>query len=208
MDILAVLKGALPAGVELTEEQLTVVANAVKKEQGLHFVPKDQYNAKAGEVIDLKLALETEKGKATNDEAWKSKYDTLKGEFDDYKTGIETKQTEEQQRAAVRKHLETAGANPEALDLLVSAVLTSPAEELTFKDGENGALTIENWDKAAEPVTAKYSGLFGEIKEHGTNPDTPPAPNATTYTREQIEAMSTEEINANWEAVNQSLQKL
>lgn len=208
MDLLAVLKGALPAGVELTEEQLTAVADAVKKEQGLHFVPKDQYNTKAGEVIDLKLELETEKGKATNDEAWKTKYDSLKGEFDDYKTGIETKQTEEQQRAAVRKHLESAGANPEALDLLVSAVLTSPAEELTFKDGENGALTIENWDKAAEPVTAKYSGLFGEIKEHGTNPDTPPAPNATTYTREQIEAMSTEEINANWEAVNQSLQKL
>lgn len=207
MDLLTILKGNLPSGVELTDQQLTALVDAINKEQGLHFVPKDQYNSKAKEVLDLNESLKAEKLKATNDEAWEKKYNDLKTDFSDYKKGVETKQTEKQQKAVVKGLLTQAGANPEAIDLLVSAILDRPVKPLEF-EGEGDNITLKDWETVLEPVTAKYGGLFGEVSEEGNPPATPPTGGqAKTYTREQIKKMTPEEINANIDDVNRSLKE-
>ena len=73
------------------------------------------------------------------------------------------------------------------------------------KMGDNG---IEEADTFIESTKSKYPSCFGTVQEGGTNPINPPAGNPPrSLTLAQIEKMSPDEINANWEAVQQTLSK-
>lgn len=70
---------------------------------------------------------------------------------------------------------------------------------------------IKNYDEIAKPVKEELPEVFTTIKEAGFVPNVPPNNNnnpSQVYTMQDIKAMSTEEINKNWDnGVKQALEK-
>lgn len=102
--------------------------------------------------------------------------------FDAYKQQVEADKTNAGKKALVKKALETAGANPAAIDLLINTV---NLDDVTV---ENDA--IKDVDAVVNPIKAAHSGLFGKVSTGGTPPITPPSGGGKgTMTRDQIMAI-------------------
>lgn len=143
-----------------------------------------------------KLAtFETDKATLTQER------DTARSEFDAYKAQIETERTNTAKRDAVRTALRNGGVErSDFQDLIINSMNLDDV-----KIGENG---IEGADTFIETTKSKYPSCFGTVQEGGTPPVNPPSGNPPrSLTMAQIEKMSAEEINANWDAVQQTLSK-
>lgn len=122
----------------------------------------------------------------------------VQAEYDAYKKQVETEKANEGKKTLVRKALESAGANPAALDLLLNTVDLSKVET----DGE----TIKDVETVLKPVKEAHSGLFGTVQGKGTPPIAPPTGDGK-MTREGFEKLPLmkrmEYINAHPEQKNE-----
>ena len=153
---------------------------------------------KEAELNTLKEQLatfETDKATLTQER------DTAKSEFEAYKTKIETERTNTAKRDAVRNALRNGGVErSDFQDLIINSMNLDD-----IKVSEDG---IEEADKFIESTKSKYPSCFGTVQEGGTPPVNPPSGNPPrSLTMAQIEKMSPDEINANWDAVQQTLSK-
>lgn len=137
--------------------------------------------------------LETDKSNAT------AEAERLKTEFDAFKTQVETDKTNAAKRDAVRTALRNGGVNrSDFQDLILNSMSLDE-----IKVGENG---IEDADSFIATTKAKYPSCFGTVTEGGTPPVDPMGGNSQkTLTIAQIKAMTPDEINQNWEAVQKAM---
>lgn len=190
------------------KEDGTVDLDAANKEIDAEFpknaVPKADFNSKNEE---LKTA------NATIDTLQKSNegVEELQTEIKNYKATVETLQKE--QAESTKKHTaETALRDARATDV----------EYMMFKLGElemNKDGTIKDLDNKVKSLKEASPTFFGEDKD--PEDDKGGAPNgfkvidnkldtgkpSKSYSLEEINKMTTEEINQNWEAVSASLEK-
>ena len=141
-----------------------------------------------------KLAtLETEKNTATEES------NRVKSEFDAFKTQIETDRTNAAKREAVRTALRNGGvARSDFQDLIIGSM---SMDDVTM-DGDG----IKDLETFISTTKTKYPSCFGTVTEGGTPPVNPMGGNPPArFTLEQIKSMSPDEINKNWEAVQQTL---
>lgn len=147
----------------------------------------------AGEVAKERDTLKEQLAKA-GDAA------KVQADFDAYKKQVEGEKVSAAKTAAIRKSFKAAGVNrDEFADLLMGKVDLDKVE----LDGDK----LKNEAALLDPLKSKYAGCFGHVDDKGTPPSTPPSqgPTGKTFTQEQIQAMSTEEINKNWDAIRESL---
>ena len=152
----------------VSEEIANVCAGELKREIPKDFVSKAQYRKKSELIDELngKIAdLEIQASKVDTDE-YKTKYEELETQFNDYKTGIETKENNNLKTNALTKSLKEAGANEGVLDLLLKAF------DLDSINLENDK--IQDWENIVKPVKDKYAGCFGTTTTVGNTPATPP----------------------------------
>lgn len=188
-----------------TKEDGTIDLNAANKEIDKAFpenaVPKDQYN----NVSDgLKAANSTIK---TLEEKTKDNPDIQK-ELDDYKTKADT--------------LEKENTELKINGQVASALQAAGAKDVEYAQFKLGTLELDK-SGAVKDLENKVKDLKASLPDYFTNADNvnsdiPPAgyqpidtklPNGkpmTTFTHEEIEKMTPEQINENWEAVSASLQ--
>lgn len=182
----------------LNEEQISAVieghtdtVNAIIKE-------RDDARAAAAKVDELTRERDDYKTKLekAGDAA------KVQSEFDAYKQQVENEKTNASKATAVRAALKAAGVNrDEFTDLLMGKVDLSKVE----LDGDK----VKDADALIDPLKGSYAGCFGEITDSGTDPINPPSGGGkTTYTAADIEKMSVDEINKNWEAISKSLPNL
>lgn len=202
----------------LTEEGAKKIAEASEKElEG--YVTKDKYDteAKAKEQLtkDVKARdkqLETLKGQVGDNEDLKKQIETLQK---DNKTAKETYE-KELKDLRINNAIKLA-INSDAQDADLVATLIDKEKLVVGNDGQ-----IVGLDEQVKALKESKSFLF----KTETSTETPPtntdpvpqftktngggagAPNGTIYTKDQIEKMSTAEINANWEAVQNSLKNI
>lgn len=102
---------------------------------------------------------------------------------------------------AVMNLLKANKANEKAVPLLVKGVDLSAIS--LDKDGN-----IVDGNKIVDSLKSNYSSFFQTTQTSGAKPATPPAQDipAKTYTHDDIEKMSRDEINANWKDIQASLQ--
>lgn len=165
-------------------------------------IPKSQYNKKLttiedlqGKVAELENTIET----SSNNE-FEVKYNEAVKVLEDYKTGIEKEKTNASKSELLKSTLNSAGIKNETL------------LRLAMKDFELDTLEIEEgkfkgFDNILEEYKKNNESLFDKVEIEGHNPANPPRTfdSKTLFTKEQIDKMSQTEINANWEAVSQSL---
>lgn len=196
MDLKAILKRC---GLE--GELVDTTADTIKAEIPKEFVSKQQYNKKVGAIDELNNTIADLEAKIenSNTDEYKSKYEALQSEFDTYKNNIEVKKSNEQKRGLLTEQLKKEGFNEKILKLLTKEI------DLETLEIENDA--IKDWDNIVNPLKENYSDFIKQESVSGLGSVQPPRQAQTHFTMEQINNMTTEEINANWDSISASLQK-
>lgn len=114
--------------------------------------------------------------------------------------GWELKERERVGHEAIHAALRRRGVNEQVLTLLTSTVRP---ESITMTDG-----VPDNAEALAEQLAQQYPGLFAQPETiAGAHISPPLGRGRSGYTAQDIDAMSTEEINRNWSAVKEALTK-
>lgn len=179
-------------------------AKEIKEEQGKAFVPKSDFNTKNEE---LKTANET----LTTLQKDNKDVKALQTEITSYKEKVETLQ-QEQAEATKKYAVETALKDAGAKDV----------EYLAFKLGEveaNKDGTIKDLSNKIKSLQESTPGFF-EVTAKPDDDKTPSAPGykaidnkldpgtpSKAYSFDELDKMTPQEINDNWEAVSTALEK-
>lgn len=128
---------------------------------------RDTYKADAETLATVQKELNDLK--ATQQDGWKDKHDTLKKEFEDYKKGVTAKEAKAAKEAAARSYYESKGITGKALDI---ALRGSGAEIEGLELSEDGKIK----DAAALEALVKgdFSGLVSTTTTTGANTANPP----------------------------------
>ena len=135
------LSRKLLKGMGLTEEQVDTIIEAhtdtvdgLKEELKKAQVDADKLPGVQKELDDLK---------AKGDDGWKEKHDKLKGEFDQYKTDVQAKETQTAKEKAYRAILKDANLSEKGIEK---------------------AIKYAEWDKIELEADGKLKGASDHIK--------------------------------------------
>lgn len=175
---MAVTRKSLQA-MGLTAEQIdsiiemhTDTVDALKKE-------RDGLKEKADQYDSVKKELDGIKG----GEDWKSKYNAEKQAFEDFKKGIQAKETLAAKEAAVKAFFESKGITGANLDIALRGAKDEiNAVEL---DGDK----IKDSASLDALVAGTYKGLIGSTSTKGVNQATPPTNDGQKKTKADILAI-------------------
>ena len=166
-------------GMGLTDEQVSAIveehANTVN---GLKEV-RDQYKADAEKLADVQKELDDLKAKSGDD--WKSKYDTLKKTFDDYKTEVATQAQTEKVKAAYASLLKDSNVDSKRIDAILK--ITDLSAMQLDADGK-----LVDADKLTESIKSEWGAFIQSTGTKGANVETPPKTQPTTISKADIYA--------------------
>ena len=154
-------------GMGLTDEQVdTIIEAHTDTVDGL----KDQiatYKADAEKLPGVQKELDDLK-KEDGDGGFKAKYEKEKKDFQDYKAGIEAKESAAAKEKAARAYFQGKGIPAESMALVIrGAKAEISGLEL---DGEK----IKDSTALDVLLNGDYKGLVGKVKKNGTQTQTPP----------------------------------
>ena len=161
---------------------------------------RDSYKAQADELAEVQRKLDeaNETIKANDSDAWKVKYDAIKEEYEKYKSDISAKETTRAKQAAYREVLKAAGVSEKRID---SIIRVSDIDSVELD--ESGK--IKEADKLTESIKNEWADFIVSTNTQGANTATPPTNSKKSFSREDIDKMSPDEINKNWETIKNSL---
>ena len=184
--------------IGLNEEQIsaaieahTDTTDALKKE-------RDEWKVKA-ETVDT---LTRERDEALEKLSKAGDANKVQKEFDDYKAGIEKEKLNAKKTAALVAAFETAGVKRESFR---KAMLKGWDMEKVELD-DNGA--IKDMEGLTATVKQDYADFIATGEDKPLPPNNPPGGGGQAFTRADIEKMTPDEINKNWEAISKSLHDL
>lgn len=192
MDIKAILKAN---GID--GEVVDTIAETIKAEIPKEFVSKAQYSKKVNLIDELNTTIADLEAKTGTDE-YKSKYEALEKEFNDFKTGIETEKTNATKSSTLREQLKAEGFNEKMIKLLEK---NFDLETIEIEEDK-----IKGWDDMIKPIREEYADFIPKETQTGNPPATPPANvSGKTYTTEMLKSMSAQEIAQNYDVIRQNL---
>jgi len=131
------------------------------------------------------------------------KYNAWEVEYNQYKESVKTQEKQRIVNEQLKDKLLLEGANQKILHLLIKDL---DCDKLELTD-EN---KIKDLDKHIKGLKENYSDFFNTKTTSSPRPSNPPI-NPTDnnlYSKEQIKQMTTKEINANWDIVSKSLERI
>lgn len=123
----------------------------------------------------------------------------LQADYDAYRSHAENEQRLAARQQALSAALTQAGANPQALPLLLDAI-TLPEE--AWQDN-----ALSNPAEALYPWRTKYAALFQVKSPLPVTRVQPPVPTGGLLTHADVKRMSADDINRHWSAVKTALQR-
>ena len=161
---------------------------------------RDSYKAQADELAEVQRKLDeaNETIKANDSDAWKVKYDAIKEEYDNYKSDISAKETTRAKQAAYREVLKAAGVSEKRID---SIIRVSDIDSVELD--ESGK--IKEADKLTESIKNEWADFIVSTNTQGANTATQQTTSKKSFSREDIDKMTPDEINKNWETIKNSL---
>ena len=120
-------------------------------------------------------------------------------EHDAYRSQVEAESRSAARRQALSAALTEAGANPQALPLLMDAV---KLPEEAWQDN-----SLSNPAEALSPWRTKYAALFQVKTPLPVTIIQPPVHSGGLLTHADVKRMSAEDINRHWSAVKTALQR-
>lgn len=156
---------------------------------------RDNYKKDAEQLPAVQRELDSfkEAAKQNEKDPYKVKYEALKEEYDDFKTGIEAKETAAKKEAAYKQLLKDAGVSEKRIDAV-----------LKVSDLESVELDEEGKIKEAAKLTAaiktEWADFITTESAKGAAVATPPAsaPGAVKTKKEIMEIQDTAERQKAW----------
>lgn len=130
---------------------------------------RDKYKEDAEKLPGIQEELDNLKAKANEnqEDPFEPKYNQLKTEYENYKAGVEAKETEAKKKAAYREFLKETGIAEKRLDTVLKCANLSDVE-LT-EDGK-----IKDADTRAEAVKKEWADFIATEGTEGAKTPTPP----------------------------------
>ena len=194
--------------LDLDDEQV----EKVKEEFPKHAVPKEQYNKKAEKIDELQAELDETTNQleqtseqvndlnkyAEENQELQEKVKKIQEEKEKFEQEKDQRIAEIQKKTQLEKELLASNVPEDAVDLLVSDF---NLDEMELDDDGK----LKNVDEHKEKVKKKRPSLFAEEKISGNKPADGGSEDKV-FTMESIDKMTEEEINANWDKVQEVLQ--
>lgn len=182
----------------LNDEQINSVieahadtVDALKKE-------RDDWKGKAATVE----TLTRERDEAVEKLSKAGDVQKVQKEFDDYKAGVERDKTNAKKSAALTAAFEQAGVKREAFRKAMLRGWDMDKVELD----DNGA--IKDMDGLKATVEKDYADFIATSEDKPLPSNNPPSGGGQKFTAADINKMSEDEINKNWEAISKALPNL
>lgn len=166
----------------LTDEQVeSIVEMHTETVSGL----KDQidsYKADTDKLANLQKQLDKANAdlEAVKKDGWKEKHDALKKEFEDYKKGVDAKETKTAKEKAARAYFEGKGITGKALDIAMRGS-GAEIEALVLEDGK-----IKDAAALEALVKGDFAGLVSATTTMGAQTATPHVNNGGSLSRADI----------------------
>lgn len=161
MDIKAILKRC---GVE--SELVDTIADTINAEIPKEFVSKAQYSKKVNLIDELNNNIADLEAKGNTDE-YKTKYEALEIEYNNFKKGIETEKTNATKSSTLREQLKAEGFNEKMIKLLEK---NFDLESIEIEEDK-----IKGWEYMIKPIKEEYADFIPVETQTGNPPATPPA---------------------------------
>lgn len=175
-------------------EAHTETVNALKED-------RDKYKEDAEKLPGVQKQLDDalEAAKNSDDDTWQVKYDALKEEFDTYKSDILAKETKAKKESAYKQLLIDAGISDKRID---SVMRVSKIDDIELDDQGK----IKDSKKLSDNIKSEWADFIVTQQKQGAGTPNPPGGTTPkTFTVDEIRKMSTDEINANYDAIKASL---
>lgn len=158
---------------------------------------RDQFKTEAEKLPEIQRELETMKN--NSGDSWKTKYDSLKQDFEQFKNDQAAKEKRSMKESAYRSLLKQSGVSDKRVE---SVLRVTDLESVELNDDG----TLKNSDKIIESIKSDWSDFIVSEQTQGAKTSNPPSnSSAKTFTADDIKRMSPAEINANFEAIKSSL---
>lgn len=164
------------AGLGIDEDKADLICERHKEVLNEIITERDELKEKAEKYDDAQTQLnkykKAEQDAANNGEKdpWKVKYDAIKEEFDNYKTGIETEKVKAQKTEAYKQLLKNAGVSEKRIDAVIKV---SDIDSIEIDEKGN----VKDSDKITEGIKAEWSDFIQTSTTEGANTPNPPASN-------------------------------
>lgn len=183
-------------GMGLTDEQVdTIIEAHTESTDGLK-AQLSQYKADAEKLPGVQKELDDLK--AAGDGGYKEKFEAEKAAHDQTKQKYADEKRAAQDDADIASIIKEAGVARESFQKLIARSF----DRTTIKRGADGA--ISNRAELIEAVKTGNPDCISTTTTTGTPPATPPT-GGKKLTREDVKGMTREQINANWDAVQDAL---
>jgi hypothetical protein len=143
------------------------IISAISSAVGREFVAKERYNAKLDEITQLEQDKAAAEDSATKAGSWEKKYNTLKEQFDTFKTDTEAKAKLNDVKAAYRQLLTDEGIAAKYIDTVIRATSFDG-----MKLGEDGKL--EKVDELKTAIGKDWADFKASTSTKGANVENPP----------------------------------
>lgn len=182
----------------LNEEQITAIIEGHTESITALTKERDDLKAKADALDGVTKERDTYKAQAekAGDSA------KVQKEFDDYKAGVEKDKLNSRKRKALDAAFKTAGVQRDTFRASMLKAWDLDGVELD----EKGA--IKDVDGLNAAIKKDYSDFIATSEDKPLPKNDPPSGGGQTFTRADIEKMSVEEINKNWDAINKQLSSM
>lgn len=179
----------------LNEEQINAIIEGHIETVSALTKERDDFKAKA-ETLDS-VTKERDAYKEKAEKAGDSA--KVQKEFDDYKAGVEKDKLNAKKRKALDAAFKTAGVQRDTFRSSMLKAWDLDGVELD----EKGA--IKDVDGLNAAIKKDYADFIATSEDKPLPKNDPPSGGGQTFTRADIEKMSVEEINKNWDAINKQL---
>ena len=109
MELEKILKAETDESGNIPAARISAIITAIKREVGQEFVERNRYNERLTEIENLKSEIAKAEEKATTADQLQIKYDALKAEYKEYKSGIKQREEYDAKAAKFRDILKAAG---------------------------------------------------------------------------------------------------
>ena len=175
----------------LTDEQISAIIDAhMETVEGLK-KERDAFRTSAEAAEEVAK----ERDRLKNQLAQAGDAAKVQAEFDSYRQQVEQDKLRGRKATALDKLLRDAGVVKDSFRTTLGRTWDMDKIELDDAGGIKDAAAL------TETVKRDYADFIAVTETQGTPPATPPAGDGKAFTRAQIQAMTPEEINKNWDAI-------
>lgn len=142
--------------------------NALKEERDTAKAKAEALKLEADKIPDLEQKIADYEAQQNGENVWETKYNDVKKEFDEYKSGVEAKELVSAKEKAYKKLLLEAKVSDKRVDTILRV---TDLDNVEIDDkGE-----IKNADKLTESIKTEWADFIVEEKKQGADTATPPA---------------------------------